>query len=826
MRLSYNWLRELLPELHVSPEELAVRLTGGGLEVESVKRFGAGLERVVVVEVRGTEPHPERKNLRLVTVNRGSGHEQRVVCGAANVPEAGGLVVLAPLGAVLPGTTEPLQARDIGGVRSEGMLCSEVELGLAEASEGILILPPGSAEPGAALPVAFPGASDVIFEIGVTPNRPDALGHVGLAREAAALFELCFQLPDVGSPKRELAEDASAFISVDNQDFERCPHYAAAVVSDVQVGPSPAWLRWRLSALGIRPISNVVDITNWLLLEYGQPLHAFDLAEVRGQRIVVRRARAAEPFTTLDGVARRLDPDDLVICDAEAPSALAGIMGGANSEIRPHSTRVLLECAYFQPGGVRRAARRHGLHTESSFRFERGVDWARVPAVLERAKVLLTELAGGSAARGAVHAKSALDVPNMRLRSQRLDALLGVAVPFGEARSILSRLGFEVTKASSDEQSLEVRGASHRPDVAHEADLVEEVARVRGLDRIPALLPAIKPQAPRSTGKLERELAREAASLGLSEAVTYAFVAPKELEAIGAPPATVTLANPLSEERSVMRTSLLPGLLEALARARRRGERAVRLFSIGSRYLPRQAVDSGSGRTRSPSDPIWLPDELRSFAAVLAGPRPAYLTKAEEVDVYDAKGVACELIERLTGIAAEVRAASAESLAHLHPRGAAELYAGDLRLGSLGPLHPDVVGRLELEGAAQVIELDLAALARAGKRTPRFKPIPRLPAVTRDISLTVSEAVHVGEIARVLREAAGELCESVELFDQFRGGQVPDGQRSLAFRLVYRDPLAALEPERARTLTDKEVDASHASVVRAASERLGGTQRA
>lgn len=822
MRLSYNWLRELVPGLQASPEELATRLTSGGLEVESIKPFAAGLDQLLVAEVRRIEPHPERKNLRLVTVNRGSGHEQRVVCGAANVPAPGGRVVLAPLGAKLSGAPEPLEPREIGGVLSEGMLCSETELGLAEASEGILVLSEGTA--GASFASVFPGASDVILEIGVTPNRPDALGHVGLAREASALFDLPFQMPEAGTPQRELSQEASELVSVDVQDFERCPHYAAAVVTGVRIGPSPAWMRWRLAALGIRPISNVVDITNWLLLEFGQPMHAFDLAQVRGQRIVVRRAREGEPFATLDGVTRSLDPDDLVIGDAEGPSALAGIMGGLNSEIRDTTDRVLLECAYFQTRGVRRAARRHGLHTESSFRFERGVDWARVPLVLERAKVLLTELAGGSAARGAVHAKTALEVPVMRLRSRRLDALLGVPVPFQEAESILQRLGFGVARAGAGDE-LEVKGASHRPDVAREADLIEEVARVRGLDQIPTVLPAIQPQTPRNTGKLERALAREAASLGLSEAVTYAFVSPRELEAVGAPPAVVTLKSPLSEERSVMRTSLLPGLLEALARARRRGERAVRLFSIGSRYLARQSDASATDRVRSASDPAWLPDELRSFAAVLAGPRPAYLRKPEEVDLYDAKGVALELIERLSGVTPELRPATTNPT-HLHPRGAAEIWAGELRLGSLGPLHPEVKGRLELDGAALVIEIDLAALQRLGKRTPSFRPIPRLPAVTRDISLTVSEAVTVGEVVRVLREAAGKLCESVELFDQFRGGPVPAGQRSLALRLVYRDPLAALEPERARTLTDKEVDACHAGVVRAASERLGGTQRA
>jgi phenylalanyl-tRNA synthetase beta chain len=825
MRVSTRWLKELLPGLDPAPRELAERLTRAGLEVEAVHEIGAGLEPVVLAEVRKIEPHPKRASLSLVTVDRGGGSEQRVVCGADNVPAPGGKVVLAPLGTMLPAVGMTLTAREIAGVVSEGMLCSEKELGLAEESSGILVLPPDGAPAGTRLLDALP-ARDSVLEIGVTPNRPDALGHVGVAREVAALFGRDFTPPEAGRPARVADAELERLITIENRDTERCPHYGAGAVLDVTIAPSPLWLRWRLSALGIRPISNVVDITNLVLLGWGQPMHAFDLDRVKDAKIVIRRAAAGERFTTLDGVERTLDADDLVIADGQAASALAGVMGGADSEIQSTTRRVLLECAYFTPRGVRRTSRRHALHTESSFRFERGVDFAAIPRVLEHAQVLMAELAGGAVVPGAIHARGELpELGEIRLRSARLDQLLGMPVPFAEARAVLGRLGFGGTEPTAGE--LVTRAVSWRPDITREVDLIEEVARVRGLDEIPTVLPAIAPQLPRESGRTERQVAELAAGLGLSEAVTYAFVAPRELEAVRAPKPTVALANPLSEERSVMRTSLLPGLLEALRRARRHGERAVRLFSVGARFsAPVEAVSAGSPRPRAADDVRALPSELPSFAAVLAGPRPAHLSKPAEVDVWDAKGIAVELVERFTRRASETRhAAGSPGTEHLHPRGAAEVWVGDVRAGVFGPLHPDVVEALDLDGPAQVVELDLAALERIGRATPRYRPIPRLPPVMRDVSLVVRDEVPVLEVERVIRRAAGDLCESVRLFDLFRGGDVPDGHRSLAFHLVYRDPKATIDPDHARTLTDKEVDERHAEVSRAATEELGGRLR-
>ena len=827
MRASYRWLKELLPGLTASPAEVALRLGGGGLAVDGVRSLGAGLDPLLVVRVVAKEPHPKRATLNLVTVDRG-GVEQRVVCGASNVPAPGGLVVLAPLGATLPGMDGPLAPREIGGVLSEGMLCSETELGLSENAEGILILPEASAAPGARFVDAFPAAQDTIFELDVTPNRSDALGHVGLARELAALLDLPFTPPAAGTPARSAALSLETLIAIENRDTERCPHYAAGAVLDVVIAPSPLWLRWRLHSLGVRPISNVVDLTNLLLLEFGQPLHAFDLDRVRGGRVIVRRAAAEEPFSTLDGVARQLDPDDLVIADAEGPSALAGVMGGQISEIREGTTRVLIECAYFAPRGVRRSARRYGLHTEASHRFERGVDYAQVSHVLERAKTLLSEWCSGSAVPGALHARGPEpELAEITLRSSRLDALLGVAVPFEEARAIIARLGFPILEVtgSGANATLRTRAVSFRPDVTREVDLIEEVCRVRGLDAIPTRLPAITPQLPRTTGRLEREFAAAAVALGLSEAVTYAFVSELDLEKVHAPKPSVRLKNPLSEERNVLRTSLLPGLLEALRRARRRGETRARLFTLGNCFGALVSEATSGTRPRLPADVGALPREELRFAAVLAGARQEYLSlKPEEVDVYDAKGLAVELIARVAGKHATVRLSESKP-EHLHPRGASDVWVGEALIGRLGPLHPDVVAALDLGAGAQIVELDLEALQRLGKTVPEFRAIARLPPATRDLSLVVDDSVAAGKVSDVLQGAGGPLCESVELLGLFRGGSLSAAQKSLTFRVICRDPQARTLAEEARTLTDKEVDEVQDRMVKAAQAEFGASLR-
>ena len=392
MKASVRWLRELCPQLPDDAGAIAARFTAAGLEVEGTTSFGLGAEACLIVSVVSTRPHPSRSGLRLVTVERG-GAQQEVVCGAPNVPEPGGLVVLAPLGAHLPAKGMTIERRTIAGVASEGMLCSEAELGLGDDGSGILVLPAGTAAPGAPLVKVLPGARDTILEINLTPNRPDGLGHVGLARQAAALFEVPFLPPVPDAIARTRDDDLGRYVAVSIEDGDRCPHYGAAVLLGAHVAPSPLDVRWRLISLGVRPISNLVDVTNLVMLEGGHPLHAYDLDRVRGSKIVVRRATEGETLVTLDGVTRTLSADDLVIADGEGPVGLAGVMGGGNSEISATTTRVLIECAYFDPRGIRRAARRHGLHTEASHRFERGVDWGDTSWVLARASSLVAGLA-------------------------------------------------------------------------------------------------------------------------------------------------------------------------------------------------------------------------------------------------------------------------------------------------------------------------------------------------------------------------------------------------------------------------------------------------
>jgi phenylalanyl-tRNA synthetase beta chain len=805
MKVSLRWLRELCPSLPDDKHAVAARLTAAGLEVEGMTEFGAATETCLVASVTATRPHPSRSGLRMVTVDRG-GSTQEVVCGAPNVPEPGGLVVLAPLGTHLPAKGMTIERRAIAGVPSEGMLCSEAELGLSDDADGILVLPAKTAPPGTPLATALPASRDTILEIGLTPNRPDGLGHLGLAREAAALFGLPFDPPPAEPPAAARDEDLGKLVTVSIEDGERCPHYAAAVLLGAKVGPSPLHVRWRLVSLGVRPISNVVDVTNLVMLEFGHPMHAFDLDKVRGARIVVRVAQTGEKIRTLDGVDRVLQHDDLVVCDGDGPVALAGVMGGGESEIAGGTQRVLLECAYFEPRGVRRTARRHGLHTESSHRFERGVDWGDTRLALARAVSMVARLSGAAAVdKTLMNEAQPLARRTVSLRHGRLSRLLGIRIDPAVLRGTLHRLGFVLrSKPTPDADTDTWEVPSFRPDVSREVDLIEEAARTMGMDAIPTELPPIHPSRDRGPVEALARRAREAAvRLGLSEAMTYAFVGAKDLEAVGAPPASVVLRNPLTEERSVMRTSLVPELLRAVAGARRRGERDARLFTVGRLFL--------ASRTAQP-------EERLAFAAVVSGERNGWLSKPQHVDVWDAKGIAEAMVAGLTRKAAHVAVAVDDRPRALHPRGAAWIEVDGARVGQLGPVHPDVADAFEVPEGTLIVEIDLAALDRVGARLARFAALPRFPATMRDLAVVVRDDVPAGAVKDAVAQAAGPLGVDVSLFDRFAGGSVPSGHASLAVRVVYRAD--------DRTLTDAEVDACHAGVVLAVEKRFGATLRA
>jgi phenylalanyl-tRNA synthetase beta chain len=803
-------------------------LTAAGIEVESTREHGAGLARVIVAEVRSMRPHPKRDKLRLVTVFDGQG-EQEVVCGAPNVPAASGRVVLAQLGATLPGGLV-IAERELAGVTSRGMLCSEKELDAGSAESGILVLDAESkARPGQLASEAL-GLRDTVFELSLTPNRPDCLGHVGLARELCVLFDAKFALPKPPAvqrlaraatgqwPQREQVFDLglgpaheadSGFdpVRVDIEAKDRCPRYGAALVSGVHIGPSPFWLRHRLHMLGLRPLSNVVDATNYLLMLFGHPLHAFDYAQLRDSRISVRLARPGEKMRTLDGAERALTPDDLLICDGQGPVALAGVMGGENSEIRDDTSRVLIECAYFDPRSVRRTSKRTGLHTDSSHRFERGVDSGGVRHVLAYASALIAELSGGTAlADGLDVLGDELPARRIALRSARVRAVLGAPVEEARAERLLRALGCEVQREG---ERFEVQPPTHRPDLEREIDLIEELARLSGYDGLPSVLPRILPSdepMPEAIGFV-RKLRELGAAAGLNEAINYAFVSPRDLDAARAPRLTLRIVNPLSEERSVMRTSLLPGLAANLRQAQRQQQRSFAQFEVA------RVFESRAGQR--------LPEERYNFALLLWGQRRFWYEDGAAYDFYDAKAALESVVRPLCGQAPETRIDPelGRTAPELHPKRSSTICLAGRTIGCAGELHPQVVQALELEGRPIWARIDVPALLEAKAEIGPLEAgsLPRFPSATRDLAVVVAEALPVGEVASALAEAAGPLCEAVTHFDIYRGDPVPAGHKSLAFHLVYRDPDA--------TLTDKLVDDLHAKVTSVAEQRFGGAVR-
>jgi phenylalanyl-tRNA synthetase beta chain len=802
MRVLLGWLRELV-DLPADAGEVARRLTMAGLEVEAVERLDHGLERVVVGEVRSKEPIAGTR-LNVCRVFDGA-TELQIVCGAQNYG-VGDHVPLAREGAVLPGGKAIGRAK-LKGVESFGMLCGGAELGADDGVDGLLILAKDTV-PGS--PIAgLLGRDDVAFELNVTPNRADALSHLGVARELAALLRTplkhleSLNFPDTGAgPQVEIAAP------------ELCHRYASRVLEGVTVGPSPAWLRQRLEALGQRSINNVVDATNYAMLELGEPMHAFDLDRLAGGRVVVRRARDGEPLRTLDGKDRILASDELVIADAERPVALAGVMGGEDSEVKQQTTRLLLESAYFVPGTVRRTARRHGLHSEASYRFERGVDPELMRRALDRLTELILKAAGGRVAGGTTDLVARPHVrPTIPLRHARLEALLGTEVPWQEAQDILTALGLAPVEASADRATFQVPG--FRPDLGEEVDLVEEVARVRGLENIAPVIPngAGTQAGEDPVAAAEARLRTALAGAGFDEAVNYAFVPAAEVEALSPGRAPVALKNPLSSEWAVMRTTLLGGLLRNLGRNLRHGVTALRLYELGRVFRPHEAAPA----ERMGSAGFRVVDEPRRLALVAYGPRGRGWTGGKEpVDFYDLKG-ALEL--GLDALGLDGAEWAPHTAAHLHPVSAAVVRLGGAAVGTAGELHPALAAAFDLPRGVFVAEFDADAVVAAARLVPRYRGLPRFPASLRDLAVVVDAAVSAADVLRELQRAdAHRLVEEALLFDVYTGAPVPAGKKNLAFSLRYRAP--------DRTLTDDEVNALHAGLVQAVSRAFGAELRA
>ena len=775
MRILYEWLGDFLDLEGVTPKDAADVLTRLGVEVESLTLVD--LSQIVIGRVLEQVKHPKSRNdLWIHQVDLGD-RVQQIIAGASNaVP--GSIVPVA-----LPGTTVPngKQVKDmnIAGEKASGMLASAAELMLGDDHSGILILDHGT--PGEPLTTVIP--SQAIMEAEITSNRPDEMGHLGVARELAAGLDRPMKrdfMPaftgTADPPGRELVK-----VSIDDPDL--CSRYIGGVIKDVKVGPSPDWMQRRLRACGVRPINNIVDITNYVLLEYAQPLHAFDLVKLAGSEIHVRRARAQEKLLCLDGVERELTPEMLVIADASRPVAVAGVIGGEESAVTAQTTDILLEAANFDGPSVRQTSRALGLRTEASARFERALPPELALAGARRAASLIAELAAGKVHREWADVYPRPQEPvRVDLRPALIDEVLGTHVPLEEAEAILKRLNFHVKVQGDGEW--DVLPPVFRLDVTIPEDLVEEVGRVYGYDRVPPTLPGRRhdtwtPSAPSIDRRLDA--AREVlAGAGFTETWNPALVSGKKLEDLRIAAHAMRVMNPLSDDMDTLRTSLLPSLVDAGALNRDRGRIDIRLYEVAEAYLARV----GEKQEVQPDEPLRLAAIASTGAAAGEG----------SAAFYRLKSVLDESIASLSAPPCTYQRAAAQLF---HPGRCAAVVMDGRQLGYIGELHPSVVAAAKLDGRLVAFEIDVEPLLAAA-RIPRAQPLPRFPAVERDLAVVVEETVAAGAILASIKESGGDHLEEARAFDEYRGAQVPEGHKSIAFTLTFRSP--------ERTLTDAEVD--------------------
>ena len=799
MRVPLTWLRQYCdPDL--STTEIAERFDLTGTEVARIERVGVGdTDGFVVGRVLEAEPHPDADRLTVCKVDVGAEQPEQIVCGAPNVA-AGQVVAVARPGALMPDGTKLGKAK-LRGVESSGMILAEDEVGISEEHSETMVLE-GDLKPGEPLAPHLPIADEVI-EFEITPNRPDCLAVYGIARELHAATGA----PLAADPTEEDVEPtsgqrpATSEVSIEIADPDICLRFTGRVFEDVKVGPSPLWLKQRLTAAGQRPISNVVDITNYVMLLTGQPVHAFDLDEVRGKQIIVRRAKPGEKMTTLDGVERDLDPDMAMVCDAEGPSGIAGIMGGQISEVSDKTTRVLMEMATWVGPNILETSKRLGLRSEASARFEKQLHPDQAIAAQRLAARLMVELCGARMVPGTIDVyPDPLATRKVGLRSARVEKLLGEQIPLDESAAILDRLGFDVP-APAEEMEVGVPGFRDA-DVQREADLIEEVARIYGLEKLPTTLPAREQAVGGLTQaqRLQRRMEDAMRDRGLFEVVTWSFTAAEMLERLrlGNVP-LLRVANPLSEDQSVMKPLLLPGLLDVAGRNVAYGRVGASYFESARVYRMAGPLDSPGG-DGSPNGAVPVA-ERHHLAAYVPG------------DFFAAKGV-------LEGLLESIRVpftVEPGERPFLHPGRSASVVVGDdeQKLGWIGELHPLVTRAWDLPGGA-AFEVDLGALAEIPGGPHGYRPVSTFPAVVQDIAVVVDDDVPAAYVELAVSHAGGELLERLRLFDVYRGEQVGAGSKSLALRLEFRAP--------DRTLTDEEVAEVRARIEQELAE-LGGKLR-
>jgi len=788
VKVVLSWLREFCA-VDLSPESLGDVLDRKGMHVESIERPWEALEGVVIARVLSVRDHPNSDKLCLARIDIG-GAEREIVVGVRNM-EAGDLVPYAGPGARVPAVPEPLTARDIRGVVSEGMICSARELGISADHSGILVLP-ADAPLGEDFKATY-GLDDAVLDLEIETNRPDLLSVFGIAREVAGATGEPLVPPDTAVVEGG-AEGTSASIEV--EDPERCPRYLARVIRGVADARSPLRMQARLTAAGMRPLSAVVDATNYAMLELGQPMHPFDLDLLAERTIVVRRARAGERLVTLDDVERELVEDDLLIADREKPVGIAGVMGSAAAEVSASTTEVLLESAWFEPRGILRTSRRLLLPTEAAIRFSRGTDPEGPGPAADRAARLMAEWAGGVVVPGGIDVGAAPPRRHIAVRPARVSLVLGHEVSASDVAEALDRIGIASEKQDG---AIVAEATSFRPDLQREEDLIEEVARVQGYESIRSTLPGI-----RRVGELDpshdfrRRLRQAFVRAGLREALSLSFASRADLELMGHD-AAVAVANPPSADEPYLRRSIIPNLLQALARTMARGARSVALFEIGHVFHPAVPVD-----------------EREVVTVALAGLADDGLYgESRSFDFFDGKGA---LEALLSGLAIDDWRLADTSGRPLHPARSATVEIAGEPAGVIGELHPRVAQRLDLPPRVAIFELDVASLARNAPRRTTYRDIPRYPPIRRDLAFILDASTPAGDVLSALEQAGGELVGSALLFDVFEGPPLAEGQRSLAFSIDFRAP--------DRTLTDEEADRAVAAIVERLARDFGATLRA
>jgi len=804
LRVSLKWLREFV-EIDLPPEELAEQMTLAGLAVEAIHYPGKDIQKIYTGRIVKIEPHPNADKLVICRIFLGAGEPVQIVTGAPNVEE-GQVIVLAVEGARLTGGLTIKKAK-FRGVESRGMLCSWQELGFdpkyipPDQAHGIMVLPPDTPVGTDAKPLL--GLDDVILELEITPNRGDCLSMLGVAREVAAILNrpLRYDPPQVA----ELAQGIEGRTRVDILHPELCSRYVARLFTNVRLRPSPLWMQERLRAAGVRPISNIVDITNYVMMELGQPLHAFDYDRLREGRIIVRTAKAGETLVSLDGVTRKLTDEMLVIADAAAPVAIAGVMGGLETEVTEKTVNVLLESAHFNPTSIRRTSKALGLRSEASVRFEKGIDREGCLPAAARAAQLLRQIQAGDVVAGAVDNYPGRRAPEkIVLRPARVNHVLGTALTGEEISRTLSRLHFKVNEVGEE---LLVNVPSYRNDVHQEIDLIEEVARLYGYNRIPGTLPCgVSTLGVRTRDRALADQVKEIlVGCGLTEVVTFSFINPAVFDRFNLPAQSslreaVKLQNPLSEEHSVLRTWLLPGLVEVLRRNFHRRVTNGAVFELGRVFFPRSRA---------------LPEERLMLAAAGTGKiAGGWNARGLTVDYYFLKGVFETLAAR---IGLHFSFAPVNNHPSFHPGRTARIFSGEEELGILGELHPDVLENLELTGRVVACEMDFTKITALAQERRQHTPLPRFPAVERDLAVVVPRDVPAQAVEEIIKRAGGPLLHSVSLFDVYEGEQVKKGFRSLAFALKF---LAG-----DRTLTVEEVASRIENITAELAQKAGAEIR-